>query len=97
MFSARDHVPQKYKIYNIIVYILGVLESKHDDENRCVVWDITPCNPVKVNRLIGGTYRLHLQGRRLSQPKSQNEKGSKLLGLVLDPGDAGDIFLRNVG
>jgi hypothetical protein len=28
-----------------------------------VFWDITPCNPLKVNGRFGGTYRLHLQVR----------------------------------
>jgi hypothetical protein len=32
-------------------------------------WDITPCSPLKVNRHFRGTYRLHLQGRRVSQAK----------------------------
>jgi hypothetical protein len=27
-------------------------------------WDITPYNPLSVNRRFGGTYRLHRQGRR---------------------------------
>jgi hypothetical protein len=31
-----------------------------------VFWDITPCSPLKVNRRFGGTYRLYLQGRRIS-------------------------------
>jgi hypothetical protein len=35
-----------------------------------VFWDITPCNPLSVNRRFGGTYRLHLQGRRISQASS---------------------------
>jgi hypothetical protein len=26
-------------------------------------WDITPCSPLSVNRLVGGTYSLHLQDR----------------------------------
>jgi hypothetical protein len=34
-------------------------------------WDITPCSPLKVNPLFGGTYRLHLQGRRISQARNQ--------------------------
>jgi hypothetical protein len=29
-----------------------------------IYWDITPFNPLKVNRRFGGTYRFHLQGRR---------------------------------
>jgi hypothetical protein len=33
--------------------------------------DITPCSPLKVNRCVGGTYRLHLQGiRRLCLPST---------------------------
>jgi hypothetical protein len=36
-----------------------------------IVRDITPCSPLKVNRRFGGTYRLHLQGRKLSQPRNQ--------------------------
>jgi hypothetical protein len=32
-----------------------------------IVWDITPCSPLKVNRRFGGTCCLHLHGRRISQ------------------------------
>jgi hypothetical protein len=31
--------------------------------------DITPCSPLKVNRRFGGTYCLHLQGRRINRAK----------------------------
>jgi hypothetical protein len=30
--------------------------------NSSVFWDVMPCSPVKVIRLFGKTYRLHLQG-----------------------------------
>jgi hypothetical protein len=30
-----------------------------------VFWDMTPCSSLKVNRCFGGTYRLHLQSRRI--------------------------------
>jgi hypothetical protein len=30
-----------------------------------------PCNRLKVNRLFGGTYRLHFQDRRISQSRNQ--------------------------
>jgi hypothetical protein len=33
-----------------------------------IFWDITPCSPLSVNRRFGGTYRLHLQGRK-SKPE----------------------------
>jgi hypothetical protein len=29
-----------------------------------VFWDMTPCSPLSFNRRFGGTYGLHLQGRR---------------------------------
>jgi hypothetical protein len=35
--------------------------------------DITPCSPLKVNRRFGGTYRLHLQGKRISRARNQRE------------------------
>jgi hypothetical protein len=29
-----------------------------------IFWDMTPCSPLNVNRRFGGTYRLHIQGRK---------------------------------
>jgi hypothetical protein len=29
-----------------------------------IFWDMRPCSPLSFNRRFGGTYRLHLQGRR---------------------------------
>jgi hypothetical protein len=29
-----------------------------------ILWDITPCSPLRVNRRFGGTYHLHLQGQK---------------------------------
>jgi hypothetical protein len=31
-----------------------------------VFWDITRCSPLKVNQRFRGTYRFHLQGRKIS-------------------------------
>jgi hypothetical protein len=31
-----------------------------------IFWDITPCRPLNFNWRFGGTYRLHLQDRRIS-------------------------------
>jgi hypothetical protein len=39
-----------------------------------IFWDITPCSPLNVNRRFGGTYRLHLQGRRISRERNQRER-----------------------
>jgi hypothetical protein len=40
---------------------------------RITFWDMTPCSPLSFNRRFGGTYRLHLQGRRnrFSKPASK--------------------------
>jgi hypothetical protein len=29
-----------------------------------IFWDKTPCSPLKAKRRFGGTYLIHLQGRR---------------------------------
>jgi hypothetical protein len=67
-----------------------------------VIWDTTPCSPVKVSRRFRETYRSNLQGRRISQARSQHQAGSKLLaasfmlGLIFDAVDGSDMFLRNI-
>jgi hypothetical protein len=40
---------------------------------RTIFWSITPCSPLKMNRRFGGTYRLHLQVRRISRARNQRE------------------------
>jgi hypothetical protein len=47
-----------------------------------VFWDITPCSPVKLNKRLLPCCLLH---------------ASFSLGLLSDPDDGGDMFLRNVG
>jgi hypothetical protein len=46
-----------------------------------IFWDITPCSSLSVNRCFGGTYRLHLQGRRISRARNQRESRSHPLNL----------------
>jgi hypothetical protein len=38
-----------------------------------IFWDITPSSPLRANRRFGGTYRLHLQGRRISRARNQRD------------------------
>jgi hypothetical protein len=40
---------------------------KQNAENSRILWDITPCSPLKTNRYFRGTCRLHLQGRRITE------------------------------
>jgi hypothetical protein len=47
--------------------------------NSSIYWYITPCSPLKVNRIFGGTCRLHLQVRRISQERNQLEIRRKKL------------------
>jgi hypothetical protein len=39
---------------------------------------IKPCGPLKVNRHFEGTYHLHLQGRRISRPRSSKSPSCHL-------------------
>jgi hypothetical protein len=42
-----------------------------------IFWDITPCSLLKVNRSFGGTYRLHLQGWKISRARTSVKAGGK--------------------
>jgi hypothetical protein len=63
-----------------------------------VLWDVTPCSLLKVNRSCRRKCRLHLQGRRISQARNQHKAGGKqslfqagfLLDLFFYPEDRGD-------
>jgi hypothetical protein len=43
-----------------------------------IFWDITHHSPLNVNRSFGETYRLHIQGRRISRARNQNESRALL-------------------
>jgi hypothetical protein len=49
-----------------------------------IFWDITPCSLLKVNRRFGGTYRLHLQGRKISRARNQSESRWQATTLTLN-------------
>jgi hypothetical protein len=44
-----------------------------------IFWDITSCSQLKMNRRFGGSCRIHIQGRRISQARNQREARSYLL------------------
>jgi hypothetical protein len=67
-----------------------------------VLWDITPCTPLKVNRRFEGTCRLHLQGRKVSHARNQREAelylphASRWLLVLFGAEDGGGMSLRNI-
>jgi hypothetical protein len=42
-----------------------------------IFWNMMPCSPLSFNRRFGGTYRLHLQGRRNRFSKISKQAGGK--------------------
>jgi hypothetical protein len=83
---------------------LALLQNIRKQKNS-LLWNITLYIPLKFNR--GGTF-LHLQGRRISKGIKQDLAGGEeallatcfmlifFLGLIFDPENGSDIFLRNV-
>jgi hypothetical protein len=71
-----------------------VKQQEENFEQASSAQDITPYSPLKVNRRFGGTYRLHLQGRRISPTRNQRESKWQA-----EPSFevGGDMFLENVG
>jgi hypothetical protein len=51
---------------------------------RIIFWDMTPCSSLSFNRRFGGTYRLHLQGRRNMFSKPANKLATCLLAGLLN-------------
>jgi hypothetical protein len=73
--------------------------QKENSSYRSILWDITPCIPLKVNRHFGIIYRLHVQGLRISQASSvcYLRHAGFVIGLFFDPDNGIVIFLRNAG
>jgi hypothetical protein len=53
-----------------------------------VIWDVMLCDLVEVYLCLGGMYRLHLQGQRVSQASSKSQYC-----LLIDPDDGRYTFL----
>jgi hypothetical protein len=58
--------PYIYENNALLWYWQNIIKMK-----SIVFWDITPCSPLRFNRRFGGTYHLHLQGRRNKFSKNQ--------------------------
>jgi hypothetical protein len=62
--GAVIYVPSFIKIVGFEVFTAVVMKS-------IIFWDMTPCSLLSCNGRFGGTYRLHLQGRRNNFSKNQ--------------------------
>jgi hypothetical protein len=66
---------------------------------KAVFWDVPPCR-CGVRRRLGGTYRLHLQGRRknkkIRKRRDSENRCKQIFLFSFYPEDGGDTFLRNV-
>jgi hypothetical protein len=63
--------------YRTLIFLVG-FETIRAVVMKCpIFWDITSCSEPKVKRRFRGTYRLHLQGRRIWQTRHQREVRSK--------------------
>jgi hypothetical protein len=59
---------------------------------RSVLWDIMSRSTLEINRRLGKTYLLHLQGWRKSQARSQTFMTPFLLDFLFDPEDPEAIY-----
>jgi hypothetical protein len=90
--------PQNSHLLSVKIWILHV----YIEHNCPLFWDITPCSPLKVNRHLGGTYRLHLRCLVISQARNKLQavierlcflvQSGFLLDLLLYPKYGGDMF-----
>jgi hypothetical protein len=65
LYSTKN----KTKSFEFEILTAAVMESS-------IFWDITPCNPVRVCRRLGGKNSFHLEGQRVSQARNQHEAGT---------------------
>jgi hypothetical protein len=72
-----------------VVFVYQTLQRQTPEDSflhvqgNSVLCNTTPYSPLKVIRRFGGTYRLHVQGRRISQEGKQQEAVSKQSHILL--------------
>jgi hypothetical protein len=72
-----------------VIYFVFILRSD-------ILWNVTPCSPIVVDRRFVGTYCLHLQGRRVSQARNQQEASGKHYSFFYDIEYHYDITLEKL-
>jgi hypothetical protein len=60
LLKYQGSIPNGGKIF----FYVGFEVSTAVVMKSIIFWDMTPCSLLSCNRRFGGTYRLHLQGRR---------------------------------
>jgi hypothetical protein len=80
--SCYFHIPRSTYYSKIICFQIHVIYVGFEVLTAVVMknsifWDMAPCGPLKVNRYLGGKWKLHLQGRRISKARNK-QAGSKL-------------------
>jgi hypothetical protein len=64
---------------NTLIYI-----PEHSFHLKIIIfWDVTPCSLLSCKRRFGGTYRLHLQGRRNNFSRNQQVSRWKIISSTL--------------
>jgi hypothetical protein len=98
LFFSLLHPFYEFKCLSNKQYLLELEVLTAVVMKSSIFWDITPRSPLKVNKRFRGTYRLHLQCRRVNRTcfHCRSFYATFLLGLSLDREDRGDLFLRNV-
>jgi hypothetical protein len=60
-------VQEAFATIMILCYFIGFEVFTVVTMKNIVFWDVGPCRSCKINRRFGGTYRLHLQGRKIRE------------------------------
>jgi hypothetical protein len=48
-----------------------------------ILWNVTPCGPVEIYKCFGGTLCPHLQDRKVSQARNQQQIASQNIVLII--------------
>jgi hypothetical protein len=65
---------------NVQPYHIIIVIQANRTLNSAIPWNVTQCSRVKVYRHFGGTYRLHLQGRKRNEHEGETSRAACCLG-----------------